>query len=205
MTNAIVDAITQRRTTKLYDATREISDDEIHRLVFLATRAPTAFNLQNWRFIAARTPEAKARLRKVAADQPKVTEASVTFIVCGELASADSLADRLAPSVAAGFMTPDIVTTLEGAARWLYADKPQTQRDEAIRSASLGAGFLIHAAQAHGFGSTPMIGFDAEGVSKEFGLAANEVPALLVAVGYALPENLPQKPRRPVEQVLTLF
>jgi hypothetical protein len=34
-----------------------IADAEIARLVQLATRAPTAYNLQNWRFIAVRTPQ----------------------------------------------------------------------------------------------------------------------------------------------------
>src|SRR5258708_24462048 len=79
-------------------------DDEIRELVRLATFSPTAFHLQNWRFIAVRSPEAKARLRGVAANQPKVTEAAVTFIVVGELAVADVMADRLAGSVAAGFL-----------------------------------------------------------------------------------------------------
>src|ERR1700738_1863263 len=78
--------------------------DEIRELVRLATFSPTAFHLQNWRFIGVRSPEAKARLRAVAADQPKVTEAAVTFIMVGELAVADVMADRLAGAVAAGFI-----------------------------------------------------------------------------------------------------
>ena len=63
----------------------------------------------------------------------------------------------------------------------------------------------MYAAQAMGLGSAPMIGFDAEAVSREFKLAADEVPVLLVAVGVATPENWPQKPRRPLSQVLQLI
>jgi nitroreductase len=81
-------------------------------------------------------------------------------------------------------------------------EKPQTQRDEAIRSATFGASGLIHAAQAMGLGTTPMIGFDPVGVSREFSLSDNEVPALLVAVGYPAEANWPQKPRRPILDVL---
>src|SRR5712672_4133642 len=83
-----------------------------------------------------------------------------------------------------------------------YFEKPQTQRDEAIRSATFGARGLIHAAQAMGLGTTPMIGFDPVGVSREFSLSDNEVPALLVAVGYPTEANGPQKPRRPISDVL---
>src|SRR5258705_1439613 len=104
MNTSVIEAIERQKTTNLYDASKSIPDDEIRELVRLATFSPTAFHLQNWRFIAVRSPEAKARLRAVAADQPKVTEAAVTFIMVGELAVADVMADRLAGSGVARFL-----------------------------------------------------------------------------------------------------
>lgn len=205
MSNPIVRAIEERRTSVLFDPSRSISDEQITELVRLATKAPTSFNLQNWRFIAVRTPEAKARLRKIAWDQAKITEASVTFIVCGQLADHRAMADRLEPSVAAGTMPATMVPGWEAAAKSLYFEQPSRQRDEAIRTATFGAGTLIYAAHAMGLGSGPMIGFDAEAVAREFELASDEIPAMLVAVGYATPENWPQKPRRPLSQVLTFI
>jgi nitroreductase len=82
-----------------------------------------------------------------------------------------------------------------------YADA-RTARDEAVRSATLGAATLMHAAAAMGLASGPMVGFDAAGVAREFGLAADETPVMLVAVGRAAPGNWPQKPRRPITEVL---
>lgn len=207
MTDAIVSALQileARRTTNLFDAACGIADAQIHELVRLATMAPTSFNLQNWRFIAVRTPQAKSRLRQLAWDQAKVTDAAVTFIVVGQLADHRLLAERLAPAVAAGFMPAALVPAWEGAAKGLYLDQPQRQRDEAIRTATFGAGTLIHAAHAMGLGAAPMIGFDAQAVAEAFGLASDEVPVLLLAVGHAAPENWPRKPRRPLSQVLTL-
>lgn len=84
MSTEIISAIEERRTTVLFDPSHSLSDEQIGELIRLATKAPTSFNLQNWRFIAVRTPDAKARLRKVAWDQAKITEAAVTFIVCGQ-------------------------------------------------------------------------------------------------------------------------
>jgi len=205
VTNAILNAIENRRTTNKYDSSRNIGDTQISELVRLATRAPTAFHMQNWRFIAVRTPDAKARLRKLAFDQPKVTEAAVTFIVVGQLASHLVMAERLASSVAAGFMPADVVTGWEGAGKALYFEQPQRQRDEAVRTATFGASQLMFAAQAQGLGSSPMIGFDAAGVAQEFGLASNEVPVVIVTVGYAADGNWPQKPRRPVTEILSFF
>jgi len=202
MTTLSTDILQQRSTTNLFDPTRTISDRQIADLIALATTAPTSFNLQNWRFIAVRTPEAKARLRAVGWDQAKITDAAVTFVVVGQLADYRTIPERLAPVVEAGIMPAAMVPGWEGAARTLYHDKPQQQRDEAVRSATFGASTLIYAAQAAGLGSAPMIGFDAPAVAREFHLGANEVPVLLLAVGHATDDNWPRKPRRPLDQVL---
>jgi Nitroreductase family len=44
------------------------------RLVRIGATAPTSLHLQNWRLIAARSPEAKARLRPIAWDQPAIKQ-----------------------------------------------------------------------------------------------------------------------------------
>lgn len=202
MTHPIITAIQERRTTNLFDPALPLDDEVIRELVFLATRAPTSFNLQNWRFIAVRTPEAKARLRKIAWDQAKVVESSVTFIVCGQLADHQTLASRLAPSVEAGIMPSGMVPGWEAAAKGLYFEQPQRQRDEAVRTATFGAMTMVLAAHAMNLGTAPMIGFDPEAVALEFGLAGNEIPVMLLAVGRPLAGNWPQKPRRPLGEVL---
>lgn len=193
--------IEQRISANRFDASHHLADADISRLVQLATRAPTAYNLQNWRFIAVRTPAAKASLRAVAQDQAKVQEAAVCFIVCGVLADPEALAERLQPSVDAGFMPAAMAQGWLQAAQQQYASA-QAVRDEALRSASFGAMTLMHAAQALGLASCAMTGFDAEGVAASFGLAREEVPVMLVTVGRAAPGNWPQKPRRPLDQVL---
>ena len=193
--------IEQRISANRFDDSHSLADAEIARLVQLATRAPTAYNLQNWRFIAVRTPAAKARLRALAQDQAKVQEAAVCFIVCGVLADPEALAERLQPSVDAGFLPAAMAQGWLQAAQQQYASA-QAVRDEAVRSASFGAMTLMHAAQALGLASCAMTGFDAEGVAASFGLASEEVPVMLVTVGRAAPGNWPQKPRRPLDQVL---
>lgn len=79
---------------------------------------------------------------------------------------------------------------------------PQRQRDEAVRTGISGAAAMIYAARSLGLGSTPMIGFDAEAMAREFARADDEVPVMLLSVGAERPGNWPQKPRRPVADVL---
>jgi nitroreductase len=202
MTNAIIESIVSRHTTKYYDPAAILSDDQIYELVRIGTTAPTSFHMQNWRFIAVRTLAAKARLRPIAWNQPATTEAAVTFIVCGQLADSSVIPDRLAPLVQAGIMSAKVVPEWEIPARGLYQEFPQRQRDEAIRTATFGAAAIIYAAHSLGLGSTPMIGFDAEAVHREFGLADHEVPVMLLSVGPERSGNWAQKPRRPAADVL---
>jgi hypothetical protein len=44
---------------------------------------------------------------------------------------------------------------------------PQRQREEAVRTGTLGATPMIYAARLLSLGSTPKIGFDAEAVHRE--------------------------------------
>jgi nitroreductase len=204
MTNAVIECILSRSSTKYYDPAATLSDEQIRELVRIGTTAPTSFHLQNWRFIAVRTPEAKTRLRPIAWNQPAITEAAVTFIVVGQLADSSVVPERLAPVVEAGIMPEKMVPEWEIPARNLYQDFPQLQRDEAVRTATFGAAAMIYVARSWGLGSTPMIGFDDKAVHREFGLTEEEVPVMLLSVGAERPGNWPQKPRRPVADVLQL-
>jgi nitroreductase len=181
----------------------QVDDALITELIRLATRAPSAFNLQNWRFLAVRSPEAKARLRQAAYGQIKVEEAAVTFIILGRPPRAEEVAERLAPAVAAGVLPGAVAETWTAMVRDAFHDDPQARRDEAIRSASLVGAGVMRAAQAHGLASCAMTGFDPVALTRTFDLEAEDLPVLLVAVGGVRPGDR-AKPRRPVADLLAL-
>ncbi|MCZ4321876.1 nitroreductase family protein [Pseudomonas anguilliseptica] len=202
MTTTIKHLIESRVSTTRYQGGRELPEPVIRELVQLATRAPTAFNLQNWKFIAVQSAAAKARLYELAYQQRQVLDASVTFIVCGTLEAHTHLAQHLQPSVDVGILPVSVQQSWTDMVNQSHADNPQLQREEAVRSASLAAMTLMLAAQGMGLASGAMTGFDAEGVAQAFALEAHEPPILLVTVGYAAEGNWPQKVRRPVQEVL---
>lgn len=202
MSNPIKQAIESRVSTNYYDPSRQLSDDDIKGLVDQATRAPSAYNFQNWRFIAVRSSEAKARLKAVSYGQQKVADASVTFIICGTLAAHEQLRQALEPSAEAGIMDQSVVDGWVAQATRTHTDNPELQRDEAIRSASLAAMTLMLAAEGMGLATGAMIGFDPEGLSREFKLTTTEVPAIIVTVGYPMSGNWSQKPRKPLHEVI---
>jgi nitroreductase len=203
MTNAVIETILSRSATKYYDADATLTDEQIAALVEIGTSAPNSFNLQNWRFIAVRSPEAKERLRPIAWNQAMSTEAAVIFVIIGQLADASEVPERMGPMVDEGYMQADHLPEAEKGARSIYDDNPQQQRDEAIRSATFGAAAIIYAARSMGWGSTPMIGFHPAEARTEYGLKNNEIPVMLLAVGPMREGNWPSKPRRSALDVLS--
>ena len=72
MTHPTLDLILQRTSVNRFDPAFAIDDATLRELVRYASEAPSAYNFQNWRFIAVRTPAHKARLCEMAYGQKKV-------------------------------------------------------------------------------------------------------------------------------------
>lgn len=200
----IKELIDNRISVNDFQLNRPLEDEVITSLVDLATKSPTAYNLQNWRFIAVRSESEKKRLRAVAFGQEKIFNSSVSFIICGTLDAYKQLRSTLQPSLEANIMDQKLIDA------WVtqiasYKGNEILQRDEAIRSASLAAMAIILGAEAMGLGSCAIGGFDAVKVAHEFELNSNEVPVMIVAVGYPTASNWPQKPRKATSKVLTII
>lgn len=198
-----LELIKQRISTNKFDASRTLSEAEIRELVAYATEAPSAFDIQNWRFIAVTKPEDKQRLKSLAHNQQKVVDAAVTFIVLGDLRGYEKLPQILKPMVDGGLMDQAVADRWVKSAASGYGGDEQFARDEAIRSASLAAMTLMIAAQAKGLATGPMIGFDPVGLKREFDIPDRYVPVMLLTVGYPAPGNWPRKPRLKVDEVLS--
>ena len=200
--NPVTPILEARTSTTRYRAGMPVTNDQIIELVRCATLAPSAYNLQNWRFIAVVSDAAKARLCDAAYGQQQVKDAGVTFIVCGTTDAHKSLANALQASVDAEIISPQVQTSWVDAATASHQDNAQLQRDEAFRSASLAAMTLMISAQGMGLASGAMSGFDENALRQAFELSEQELPVMLVTVGHGAENNWPQKCRLPVETVL---
>ena len=154
-----LEAIRARRAVKHYDANHKMSAEEMNEILSLAILSPTAFNIQNWRFVVVDDPELRKKIRKVAWDQSQVTDTSLFLILCADLKAWEKKPGRYwanAPKEVQDFMLPAIDA--------YYRDKEQVQRDEAMRSCGIVAQTIMLAAKSPGYDSCPMDGFDFEKV-----------------------------------------
>ena len=194
--------IRERISVNHFDPTKSIPESEIRSIIADAIEAPSSYNIQHWRFVAVTDPEKKKQLQGAAYNQPKVGAASATIIVLGDLRGHEKLPQIYAPLVERGVMTQQALDGVVRNASAAYVNNPGFARDEAIRSGAFAAMTLMIAAQARGYATGPMIGFDPEKVKQLFGISDRYVPVMLVTLGHAAPGNSPRKPRLSVDEVL---
>jgi nitroreductase len=191
------EAIQTRRAIKHYDANHNMTPEEVNELLSLAILSPTAFNIQNWRFVVVTDPELRKQIREVAWDQAQVTDASLFIVLCADLKSWEKQPSRYwvnAPKEIQEFMLPAIDE--------YYRGKDQVQRDEAMRSCGITAQTLMLAARSMGYDSCPMDGFDFEKVSELIHLPSEHVIAMFVAIGKCTKESWPRPGQLDLNEVI---
>ena len=74
----------KRRAINFFDTNKNVSEEQLARIIELAANTPSSFNLQPWNLIVLRNPEEKEKLKSLAWDQPKIVEAPVVLIVLAD-------------------------------------------------------------------------------------------------------------------------
>lgn len=196
-TLTVSEAIRLRRATRAFDAGHAMSEQEVERLLSLAMHAPTAYNIQHWRFVLLRDPALRSRARAAAGDQPQVTDASLLVVLCADLKAWQKQPARYwraAPAPVREYILPAIHN--------YYAGREQVQRDEAMRSCGLAAMTLMLAAKEMGYDSCPMDGFDFDAVGKLINLPPDHVVAMFVAIGRGVEEPRPRSGQLAMDEVV---
>ncbi|MGB7815649.1 MAG: nitroreductase family protein [Methylotenera sp.] len=174
----VSEAINTRRSIKHFDVHHRMTQVEIDALMSLAMLSPTAFNIQNWRFIIVTDPVLRQQIRSVSWNQAQVEEASLLIVLTADLKSWAKQPERYwqnAPKALADYLVPAI--------GHYYENNEQVQRDEAMRSCGMAAMTIMLAAKEMGYDTCPMDGFDFDAVSKILNLPADHTPTMFVVVG----------------------
>ena len=180
-------AIETRRSIKVFDPAHKMTADEIDKLMSLAMLSPTAFNIQNWRFVLVTEPVLRHQIRAVSWNQAQVEEASLLIVLTADLQAWAKQPERYwqnAPKAASDILVPMI--------GHYYENNEQIQRDEAMRSCGMAAMTIMLAAKEMGYDTCPMDGFDFDAVGKLLNLPADHTPTMFVVVGKALKDAQPR-------------
>lgn len=205
------DVINSRRAVNFFDPNKEVSDEILKSIIETSAKAPSSFNLQPWSLIILRDPEEKMKLRNLAWDQPKVTEAPVILMVLadrdGWKEGHDFVEKNFQEMIQDGAMSEDQRQWFAEARESLYGLSDEMQQAFACKNAGFFAMGLMLAAKDLGLDTHPMDGFDHDAVKKAFNIPDNYWIPLLMAVGYfkADVELLPPKWRKTFNEIVVKF
>ena len=83
----VFEAIEKRRSVRLFDPAREVPEEMVEEILNCGCQAPSAGNVQPWRFIVVRDGELKKALAAAARGQDFVAQAPVVIVACADLTS----------------------------------------------------------------------------------------------------------------------
>jgi nitroreductase len=170
--------IYERRAIKKFDATHVMPADIKHKILDAAKQSPSSFNIQHWRLLDIVDKNLRQQVCEASWNQAQVTDASMVVIVCVDVKAHEKEPNRYWKNA------PDAVRDyLVSAIGNFYNDKPQLQRDEAMRSAGLIAQTLMLASKALGYDSCPMIGLEFDKVAKLINLPTDYEIAMMITIG----------------------
>ncbi len=182
-----------RYTTKHYDPSRRISDEDFDKILEILRLSPSSVNAQPWQFFVADTEEAKQKILPAILDfnRDRVSNAShvVVFAVYDEL-SDEYLKELLAQEVADGrFGDNAEITAGQDAGRRHFVKVHQISTSELIswetRQAYIAQGFVLMGAAALGIDSTPIEGADFVLLDEILGMHQKGLRSVLVmSFGY---------------------
>lgn len=190
------EAALTRRSIRTY-SDEPVSDDEIRLLLELTGRAPSAFNLQPWRFVVVRDQQVKDALKDVAYGQVQVGGAPVLLAMYADMEDTmSSFSEVLHP----GLPDEKRDATLAMLNRNFGGMTPEARATWANAQANIALGYLLLIARSEGLDTSPMLGFDAARVKTILGLPEHAVVTALVAVGRGAEEGFSSH-RHTVERV----
>lgn len=174
----VSEAIRSRRSVKYFDPEHMLDATQVEQLSTAARLSPTAFNIQNGRYVLVCDAELKSEIRKAAWDQPQVTDCSLLMVLCYDLKAWDRAPERYwknAPQEVAAQMVSEI--------RDFYRDDETLQRDEGMRSCGIAAGAIMLQARELGLDTCAMDGFDYKRVGHLLHLPPDHEICLMIAIG----------------------
>ncbi len=157
-----------------------VSDDEIHTLLELTGRAPSAFNLQPWRFVVVRDQSVKNALKDAAYGQKQVGDAPVVIAMYSDMEDTmANLGDVVHPD-----LTPDKrASTIAMLEKTFGGMTPEARANWGNGQANIALGYLLLIAKSEGFDTSPMLGFQADRVKAMLDIPASATMTAMVALG----------------------
>ncbi|CAJ1316921.1 nitroreductase family protein [Paenibacillus sp. PK4536] len=188
MSNAIkpetIQVIEQRHSVKSYEKGYQIPQEDMDTILTAANDAPSAWNLQHWKFLVIDDEAKKQELLPIAYNQSQVSDSSFVVAILADLEANKNAGTIYDAAVEGGALTQEIRDSLVAQIDGAY-QSAEFARDSANVNSSFAAMNLMLAAKALGYDTCAMGGFDKNKFAEHFNVPARYIPTILISVGKA--------------------
>lgn len=197
-----------RYATKKFDASKKISEADLHFLKEAVRLSASSFGLQLYKVIVVENPALRAQLQPAAWGQSQITEASHLIVFANETNIGDDHVDAYVKNAEATRNLPE--GTLSGYGSYIKgAVSGMPEEKKAVWTAKqtyLALGNLLNAAAELKIDTTPMEGFDAKQFNEILGLDKLNLNAAVIAtIGYRHEEDETQHHKKVRRATQDLF
>lgn len=173
----------ERRSTPAFEPT-PVHEADLRKILQAGLEAPSGYNLQPWRFIVVRDDERRKRLRLAVHNQPKIEQAPVVIVACGD------------PE---GWRTGDLDEMLRLADEHGHGDPSRREKARAAvqkflsgpdtdiwiaRNVMLAFTQMMLMAEAIGYNTAALEGFEEDKVREVLNIPKHVRVIALLAIGY---------------------
>lgn len=183
----VMEAAEARRSVRRYKD-QPVPEADLREMLRVTGLAPSAFNVQPWRFVVVRDDALREELRQAAYGQAQVTSAPAVIVMYSDMRDVLENAEQIVhPGMGA-----DAAASMVGQVRGMWKDRTDADRETwGAGQSYIALGYLLLAAQSLGYGTSPMLGFEPAKVKALLGLPEHAAIPALVAVGVADEEGFP--------------
>lgn len=192
---SIIDAAKKRYSTKVFDPSRKLTDEQLQHIKALIRLSASSVNSQPWHVIIASTDDAKRRIAKATEgpyvfNKPKILDASHVLVFCSKTTIDDNyLNDLLVCEQQDGRFSNEQSKQRMVDGRSFFVDLHRKTLGDADhwmqKQVYLNIGSLLLGVALMGIDAVPIEGFNREILDEEFDLNAQGLTSLvLVPIGY---------------------
>lgn len=180
----LTDVIRDRRATPSFDGT-PVPGSDLRQILDAGLHAPSGYNMQPWRFVVVQSPELKRKLRAASYNQPKVEEASVMIVACGDMDGWRKDLDMMLEMGLAGGMPESYAAQARSSvSNYMSSFTPDQMKLWLNKQVMLAFTSMMLMAESLGYDTAPMEGFEQDKVHEALRLPLSYWVVALLGVGH---------------------
>lgn len=201
---SFLDNLNWRFATKKFDSNKQVSQDDLKKIMEAIRLTPTSYGLQSLHVYFVTDKILREQIKTAAFNQPQITDAYGIFIFCANLQAAERVYDYLKINQQINNLTDEQIKARGDYMLTSINQKNPTEIENwAAKQTYIALGFALAACAELKIDSCPMEGFDKETMNQVLNLPPHLKSTVILPIGYRAEDSTYKKVRFPESDLFT--